>query len=269
MKKSWEVLQTLSPELPARSFLVRWRGRTCVLRRQGPDGVTLATQAAAMAWAAAQGLPVPPVLETGPDHLLLGYLPGEQGGPWAGAELDEARIGQAFGVLGRLHAAAAAHPPDIDLPRDSWRPYVPAAVRPAESAALGPRVFCHGDFHPANLLFDAAGVTGLVDFEYAQCSWAAYDLAYGLVTCCGDWPAGRLVPAKLDAALAAYGQAYPWQPAALAQCFPLAIAAIAAWLRALPPSHGMAAVGASYLTRLLAERPWHSLSERMPKYPQK
>jgi Ser/Thr protein kinase RdoA (MazF antagonist) len=259
MKKSWDVLRILSPEPPARSFLVRWRGRECVLRRPGPDGVDLATQAAVMAWAAGQGLPVPPVLAAGPAYLLLGLLPGEPGGPWAGADLGEARIGQAFGLLGRLHAAGAAQPPAIDLPRDSWRFYLPAAALPADSAVPGPRVLCHGDFHPANLLFAGDDVTGLVDFEYAQWSWAAYDLAYGLLTCCGDWGGGRLVPAKRDAALAAYGQAHPWDAAALAVCFPLAIQAVSAWLRALPRGGGEHPSGEPYLSRLLAERPWRSL----------
>lgn len=259
MDTAWAVLRTLSPEPPARSFLVRWRGRVCVLRRPGSDGVDLATQAAVMAWAAGLGLPVPPVLAVGPDYLLLGHLPGEPGGPWAGGALGETRIGPAFRLLGRLHAAGAVQPPRIDLPRDSWRPYLSAAALPAENAVSGPRVVCHGDFHPANLLFAGDALTGLVDFEYVQWSWAAYDLAYGLVTCCGDWPGGRLVPARFHAALAAYGRAYPWDAAALDACLPLAIQAIAAWLRALPQPSEAGARGAPYLARLLAGRPWRSL----------
>ena len=266
MTKPWDVLRTLSPEPPARSFLVRWQGRECVLRRPGADGLDVATEAAAMAWAAGQGLPVPPVLAVGADYLLLAHLPGEPGGPWAGTSLGEGRIRGAFAALGRLHAAGADLPPPLSLPRDSWRSYVPGMGLP-DDIAMGARVVCHGDFHPANLLFAGDTLTGLLDFEYAQWSWAAYDLAYGLVTCCGDWSAGDLVPAKLHAALAAYGQVHPWHASALVGCFPIAIQAIAAWLRALPRRGAAGAPGEPYLERLLAGQPWRFLLAPYAEYP--
>jgi aminoglycoside phosphotransferase (APT) family kinase protein len=48
------------------------------------------------------------------------------------------------------------------------------AHRPAEAARL---VICHGDFHPQNILMEAAVVTGVIDWPNALVADPAYDVA--------------------------------------------------------------------------------------------
>lgn len=48
----------------------------------------------------------------------------------------------------------------------------------AERPAPGPRVICHGDFHPLNLLIVDGRVSGLLDWSHALLAEPEYDLAY-------------------------------------------------------------------------------------------
>ncbi|MBI3993234.1 MAG: phosphotransferase [Candidatus Lambdaproteobacteria bacterium] len=242
----WRVLAPLSPEQPPRTFLVDYRGRRCVLRLPHAEGLPLDTYAALRDWLAAGGLPVQAPVLAGPGHLLLEHVAGEPAGPWVGADVPPARVAAAFALLARLHALPAP-PPALArrLPRDTWRPYLAAQREPwgplrARLAAAGaaldeaPRVVCHGDFHPANLLFRDAVPVALLDYEYAQLSLAEYDLAYALLTFCGDWPRGGLRAAALATALAAYAAERGFSAARLEPMLPVAALALREWCAALP-----------------------------------
>ena len=264
----WRVLAPLSPEQPARTFLVELRGRRCVLRLPHAAGLALGTFAALRDWLAGGGLPVQGMVRAGPGYLLLEHVPGEPGGPWVGAEVPPPRIAGAFDLLARLHGLAAP-PPALaaGLPRDTWRPYLAAGREPwgalrarlAQAAATlegAPRVVCHGDFHPANLLYRGAVPAALLDYEYAQLSLAEYDLAYALLTFCGDWPRGALLPAALGAALAAYARRRVPVAARLEPMLPVAALALREWCAALPAADSRRAGLLAHVDGLLAADLW-------------
>jgi aminoglycoside phosphotransferase (APT) family kinase protein len=48
----------------------------------------------------------------------------------------------------------------------------------AQQPAPGPRVVCHGDFHPLNLLIVEGRVSGLLDWSHALTAEPEYDVAY-------------------------------------------------------------------------------------------
>ena len=225
---------------------MRWQGRTCVLRLPSPSGIDLNRYAQIIRWVGSHGVPVAAVLEEGPEHLLLEYLPGEPAGAWAGAHVPVSRIQAAFRVLAALHRDVPMPPAGVGLTEDSWSPYVlPAMAASPGGAADGPdfsamadeggRVLCHGDFHPDNVIYEEDEVRGLVDFEYAQITFAEYDLAYGVLTFCGRWPRGELHPAHAAAALRAYGAIRPPHAQRLQHMFPVAALALRAWCKELPP----------------------------------
>jgi Ser/Thr protein kinase RdoA (MazF antagonist) len=98
--------------------------------------------------------------------LVLSWLRGRpmldvlSARPW-----DLWRLGIAFG---RLHARLHALAPPADLatsPPDAWvgavtDNHLAATLR---SVAVSD-TFCHGDFHPTNVMVAPAGVTGVIDF---------------------------------------------------------------------------------------------------------
>lgn len=69
---------------------------------------------------------------------------------------------------------------------------------------------CHGDFHPANLMVDADGVTGVIDWSGAQLGDPEYDVAVSLVLIAVAAPGlATDVPAEmLEAFAGGYLQAY-------------------------------------------------------------
>lgn len=58
-----------------------------------------------------------------------------------------------------------------------------------EYEKTAPAAFCHGDFHPGNILWSASGIRGVIDWEFCGPKAPAYDLA-NLLGCLGvDDPA--------------------------------------------------------------------------------
>ncbi len=67
---------------------------------------------------------------------------------------------------------------------------------------------CHGDYFPANLLFDGGQLTGIVDFDFAGPRWRTLELARAAVETA--WlPDGGIAPGIYKAVLAGYQSTNP------------------------------------------------------------
>lgn len=268
-------LRRLAGGESAEAWLVERRGQRGVFRRREPGaGPGPRRQAELLRWLGAQGLPVAPVWEAGPAHLLCGWLPGVPGGDWFRARCGPERTAAAFALLARLHGLPAGPgTPPAALPRDRWRASLApgpdaafADLRRGAAAALaglapgGPgSALIHGDFHPANVLFTGEAVSGLLDFDTAQLSRGEFDLGYALLTFCGRWPDGTLDVEAAAAALAAYGAVRPWEGVLLAPCTVAAALILYDWCAALPAAHPRRAALVGHFGGLLRGRAWEAL----------
>jgi aminoglycoside phosphotransferase (APT) family kinase protein len=139
---------------------------------------------AAMAAAAAGGVPVPRIAATGTwqDHpaLVLGWCPGLS---LAESMLTEPtrgeRLGLAFGrTQALLHAIPA--PPGLPHPPDAWiewaRPDDALRARLTQLATSRPRLL-HLDYHPLNVLVDGDQITAVLDWANARGGDPRADLA--------------------------------------------------------------------------------------------
>ncbi|MFW6093257.1 MAG: phosphotransferase [Pseudomonadota bacterium] len=186
---------------------------------------------------AAAGLPVPTVLRTttgsptsemeGRTTLLAPRLPGWHVTNPTGEDV------QAVGrFLARLHVTTADFAPALpDYPRDgAWLERGAAASRPRMSYRAAslmsdtvdrvrgalrrhdvnalPRGVIHGDLFRDNVLFNAWGLSGVVDFHHAARGFLIFDLAVAI----NDWCTGAdgtLDPERAIAMLRAYHRLRP------------------------------------------------------------
>jgi aminoglycoside phosphotransferase (APT) family kinase protein len=145
------------------------------------------------------GLPVPVVFWYGGkrnDVMIVEAMTGRmiwdyidpRRGPYDGGKALEYLY--SYGeCLARIHALAMSWPPQkrsqlhgligeeavADERFNSLVSWVTA------SDAMSPeRVFVHGDFNTASVLFDNNAISGIVDWEFAGTGWREYDLAWAL-----------------------------------------------------------------------------------------
>jgi aminoglycoside phosphotransferase (APT) family kinase protein len=140
-------------------------------------------EVAAIAVAAAAGLPAPQVVATGEfegaPFTIQRWLPGApiidaaKHAPWL-----TRRLGREFGRLqARMHTVPGGALRSIaqtDWVERAEHPGLVAYVR--ETTAAVPPKFCHFDFHPLNVLAEGTQITGLVDFANASGSDPRADL---------------------------------------------------------------------------------------------
>jgi Ser/Thr protein kinase RdoA (MazF antagonist) len=258
------------------SFLVERDGQRAVLREHAGGGEPTAAEAQLLRRLRDSGLPVPAVIGAGTDWLLLEELPGEPCGDWVQAHCGEAEIGDTFHWLARLHRLQPGALEPLAVPRDRWA-YVlePGQRRWSELRAniafslretqqtLGDagerRALCHGDLHPANVLAMDGAVTGLLDWEMAQWSFAMYDLGYALLTFGSQWPEGRIEPARCRVALDAYAAHAKFPPRWLRTMLPIAALAIDDWCAALPVDHPRRGQYIAHWGRIVETRGWERI----------
>ncbi|MEU8801207.1 phosphotransferase family protein [Spirillospora sp. NPDC048819] len=192
-------------------------GRPLVLRRDppaSPDPEAMAREAALLASAAAAGVPVPHLVDHGPDldgspYLIMGRLSGET---IPRRLLRDERLAAVRGrlardlggILARLHTMAPVPglPDDDPITAltayyeefDEPRPAVELALRwlrEHRPPASGRRTVVHGDFRNGNLMIDASGVTGVLDWELTHTGDPAEDLGW---LCVKAWRFGSPHP---------------------------------------------------------------------------
>jgi len=208
-------------------------GRALVLRRDlsaSPDPAIMAREAALLTAAADAGVPVPALVDHGPEllgspYLIMERLDGEtiprrllRDGRFA--EVRQRLAGDLGAILARLHTIpphAVPGLPDGD-PLDDIatryegfaepRPAVELALRwldrrrPAASAG---RSVVHGDFRNGNLIIDPSGVRGVLDWELAHAGDPAEDLGW---LCVKAWRFGAPGPVGGFGARAALLEGY-------------------------------------------------------------
>lgn len=111
------------------------------------------------------------------------------------------------------------------------------AARVAGQMAALPRTtpawgFCHGDFHPGNVRFDAAGSPTLFDFDCCGAGWRAYDLAVFQWNAWLERREPRWISERWDAFLAGYRELREISDDELAT-IPLFLVARQIWLMGL------------------------------------
>lgn len=196
-----------------------WRlqagGRALVLVDAPPPAEDCARFVRLARWFGARGVPVPEVVAADPERgfALVSDLGGEHldqraarlgaDRPYAAA-LDALVHLQALAVdpaqvpayeadrfrmeLGIFNQWIVAPWLDGALP-DGWDRLVTALV---DSAMDQPRVVVHRDWHCRNLMFDASGRFGIVDFQDALHGPVLYDLVSLLRDCYADWPEAQV-----------------------------------------------------------------------------
>ncbi|MFI0350820.1 phosphotransferase family protein [Actinomadura sp. 9N407] len=196
-------------------------GRRLVLRRDPPaveDPDAMAREAALLTAAAGAGVPVPRLVDHGPDLLGSAYLIMERldGETIPRRLLRDARfadvrprLARELGtILARLHTlspdAVPGLPDDDPLTDLAARYEAFAEPRPAVEIALrwldrhrppssgARRTVVHGDFRNGNLMIDPAGVRGVLDWELAHAGDPAEDLGW---LCVKAWRFGSPQPA--------------------------------------------------------------------------
>lgn len=214
-------------------------GRPLVLRRDppgAPRGGAMVREATLQRAAAAAGVPVPEVLaasddpaDLGAPYLVMARLDGET---IARRILRDERYAAARGRLtGQLaHALAALHrgvavdavgalpePPDAlaelrDMLDRFGEPHPALELGLLRLAAGRPepvgRTVVHGDFRLGNVMVDAAGLVGVLDWELAHVGDPAEDLGW---LCVRSWRFGGRMPVagvgSRDELLTAYADA--------------------------------------------------------------
>jgi aminoglycoside phosphotransferase (APT) family kinase protein len=179
------------PELMPHGYTHRTsrRGAAVTKAYQGPEAAARCTREAAALTALAGFLPVPPVLEIGPGHLVTRLMPGIHGQDLIAAGL----AGQVLAACGRM------------LRQIHQLPVPGALTAVGEQGAF----LVHGDFGPNNVLLDdrALAVTAVVDWEWAHAGDPVEDLAWCEFIVRLHHPAES---AALDGFYAAYGSRPPW-----------------------------------------------------------
>jgi aminoglycoside phosphotransferase len=209
--------------------VVQHGGRVLVDKRFA-DSVRCETESCALRALAGCGLPVPELIEVGPESIRMTLVPGERldaGTP--DERLDLLRASAA--LLRRLHelpapAGLPAGPDDADIARryrDAGGPPLPLVVPPTARST-----FCHGDWTDGNLLASDGRITGIVDWEAAHRGDPLRELARAA------WGAARKDPRSYDAVVAGYGA----DPDAVRAWLPIHAAELWLWFaEAGPPEY--------------------------------
>ncbi len=110
--------------------------------------------------------------------LLVRFRAAAVGAPLSGAAGDFSLAGFVRDLLGKLG----------ERNRPLFERVYPAVLRLERHLfpKLGaiPAAFCHGDFHPLNVIWSPNGINALIDLEFCGCRTEAYDAAI-LVGCLG------------------------------------------------------------------------------------
>ncbi|SDS97110.1 Phosphotransferase enzyme family protein [Friedmanniella luteola] len=174
-----------------------------------------------------QGLPVPELVEVGPEAVLMTLMPGERlDAGSADLRLDRLRASTTW--LRRLHElrppGRLPSAPDDALTarryRDAGGPALPLVVPPA-----GRPAFCHGDWTDGNLLAVDAGITAVLDWEAAHLGDPLRELSRAA------WAAARKDPRSFDALVSGYGA----DPSAVRAWFPVHAAELWLWFAGAGP----------------------------------
>ncbi|MBO7741084.1 MAG: aminoglycoside phosphotransferase family protein [Victivallales bacterium] len=93
-----------------------------------------------------------------------------------------------------------------------------------------PAAFCHGDYHPGNILWGENSIQGIIDWEFMGMKYPAYDLA-NMLGCLGmDLPENLYGPMAME--MVRTLRQKECFTAAVWECLPEAVAALRfAWLR--------------------------------------
>jgi aminoglycoside phosphotransferase (APT) family kinase protein len=210
--------------------------RRLVLRRD-PPGVPsagLALEATLLAGAARAGVPVPPVVASGPAggplrsaYLIVGYVEGETLPRRvlrlaAEGAMGEAMAAQCGRILAALHAMAPSAVPGLPGgdPLEQLRGVLDHVGEPHPALELGLRrlaahrpartaeAVVHGDFRTGNLIVGAEGIRAVLDWELAHRGDPLEDLGW---LCARAWRFGAAPPVggfgSLHALVGAYRDA--------------------------------------------------------------
>lgn len=191
--------------------VIEHHGR-CVIEKHLTDPDRRTTEMLALRALADQPIPVPELIETRPDSLVMSLMPGERLDSLdADAWLEGLR--NSAGLLRQLHELPAPDglptaPDDARIVRryrDAGGPPLPLTIPPTDRLA-----FCHGDWTDANLLALDGEITAVLDWERAHLGDPVRDVSRAV------WGASRKDPQALDALLSAYGpdrdRIYAWLP---------------------------------------------------------
>lgn len=156
----------------------------------------------------AEGVPTPVLLradlDADPPHGLYEALPGEPGYVIAGHDLSAPGFPAMARSMGRLLStiqdipvdavalpAVWAEPHRLTAAADQWLASIAGLISTADRRRLGavieslpvlfaqrPAVVAHGDFGPANVLFQGSRITGLLDLESARLADPLLDVAW-------------------------------------------------------------------------------------------
>lgn len=185
------------------------------------------------------------VLERGGAYYaIFDYLPGEDRYTWVGPRCSSSELRAAGRLLAQFHSDVAtfrapgrrAEPRTLRLLTVIGRAWERARRRPPTDAYLAyahehagdvraslaktsdvlrrvaadlPKVIIHSDFHPGNLKFEGATISGLVDFDWAKTDVRLFDVALAVWYFCASWEGradGRLRLPEVGAFLGAYQQ---------------------------------------------------------------
>jgi aminoglycoside phosphotransferase (APT) family kinase protein len=190
-------------------------GRTLVLRRD-PDGApragTMRREAALLRAAAAAGVPVPEVVDADDASIVMQHLDGETIArrilrDEAFTAARQQLVGQCAAALARQHTHVG--PDDIDgLPEDpdpvatlramldrfgEPHPALELALLRLDSTRMPTthRTVVHGDCRLGNLMVDADGLVGVLDWELAHIGDPVEDLGW---MCVRSWRFGGALP---------------------------------------------------------------------------
>lgn len=158
---------------------VNWRGRQYGMRLLPPGDST--RELAAMETARAGGIPVPVVYQTtiwqGRPLMFMDWISGE---PLVNALFQQSEHVAVWSRdFGRMQAAVHRlnAPPDFDP--DAWIRWAgdPELEPYLRRLPVGRLVLLHLDFHPNNILFDADGLSGVLDWTNARAGDPRADVA--------------------------------------------------------------------------------------------
>jgi homoserine kinase type II len=125
---------------------------------------------------------------------LLAQFHSDVAGFRAPGHREEPRILRLFNVMAREWERACRRPATDAYMRyvlkhaDEVRRSVAATSDILRRSAGGlPKVIVHSDYHPGNLKFEGAEISGLVDFDWAKVDVRAFDVALAVWYFCASW----------------------------------------------------------------------------------